>query len=214
MNLVRISNNALAVKNGQTCFVVVRNAMKQYVCLEVQKVFDADFKESDHPRDKGGKFTSKGGGESGTSEKGQTEEKKYKKVEFKRVMKKLAEYKDKGAGSYSYETGEPVKKTEGYFVSFHQNEPDENGKFKSHFGKYTEDSYDQEANDFINGNKLEPVVGNYDSDPELSGWTMDREKAMELAKKYNQESIYDAELGEVILNPFYDKTKNPMRGDK
>ena len=214
MNLVRISNNALAVKNGQTCFVVVRNAMKQYVCLEVQKVFDADFKESDHPRDKGGKFTSKGGGESGASEKEQTEEKTYKKTEFNGVMKKLAEYKDKGAGSYSYETGEPVKKTEGYFVSFHQNEPDENGKFKSHFGKYTEDGYDQEANDFINGNKLEPVVGNYDSDPELSGWTMDREKAMELAKKYNQESIYDAEMGEIILNPYYDKTKNPMRGDK
>lgn len=214
MNLVRISNNALAVKNGQTCFVVVRNAMKQYVCLEFQKVFDADFKESDHPRDKGGKFTSKGGGESGASEKGQTEEKTYKKTEFNGVMKKLAEYKDKGAGSYSYETGEPVEKKEGYFVSFHQNEPDENGKFKSHFGKYTEDSYDQEANDFINGNKLEPVVGNYDSDPELSGWTMDREKAMELAKKYNQESIYDAEMGEIILNPYYDKTKNPMRGDK
>ncbi len=214
MNLVRISNNALAVKNGQTCFVVVRNAMKQYVCLELQKVFDADFKESDHPRDKGGKFTSKGGGDVGTSEKGKTEEKTYKKTEFNGVMKKLAEYKDKGAGSYSYETGEPVKKTEGYFVSFHQNEPDENGKFKSHFGKYTEESYDQEANDFINGNKLEPVVGNYDTDPELSGWTMDREKAMELAKKYNQESIYDAELGETILNPFYDKTKNPMRGNK
>lgn len=214
MNLVRISNNALAVKNGQTCFVVVRNAMKQYVCLELQKVFDADFKESDHPRDKGGKFTSKGGGESGASEKGKTEEKTYKKTEFNGVMKKLAEYKDKGAGSYSYETGDPVEKTEGYFVSFHQNEPDENGKFKSHFGKYTEESYDQEANDFINGNKLEPVVGNYDSDPELSGWTMDREKAMELAKKYNQESIYDAEMGEIILNPYYDKTKNPMRGDK
>lgn len=100
MNLVRVSNNVLAVKNGQTCFVVVRNAMKQYVCLELQKVFDADFKESDHPRDKGGKFTSKGSGESGASEKGQTKEKTEivegyeKQVSSQRFHNKIKEAKE------------------------------------------------------------------------------------------------------------------------
>lgn len=59
MKLIKINNNALAVKNGQTCFVVIRNAMKQYICLELKKVFDADFKESEHPRDKNGQFSEK-----------------------------------------------------------------------------------------------------------------------------------------------------------
>ena len=217
MKAVRISNRVITLKGGKKCWVVVKNAQrnKKFLCVEVEKINNgSDFVESEHPRDDSGQFTKKGSGEGsdGVSEKSGPQS--SKKGSMKGVMKKLSEYKGKGIGSYSYETGEPVEKKDGFFVSFHQNEPDENGNFKSHFGRYTEDEYDELTNDFIYDNGLEAVVGNYDSDPELSGWTADRKKAFDLMVKYNQESMYDAELGELIMNPYYDKKKNPMRGKK
>lgn len=216
MKVYMVSNNAIALSDKKKCWVVVKNSKrnKQFLWVEVSKIYDNDFKENEHPRDKNGQFTSKGGGEGSVSKPEKSVEKSSKKGSMKGVMEKLSEYKNKGAGSYSYETGEPVEKSEGYFVSFHQNEPDENGDFKSHFGGYSKDGYDKEANSFIYDNELEPVIGNYDTDPELSGWTMDRKKAMELAEKHNQLLIWDCKRGKEILNIKYDAKKNPMRKEK
>lgn len=59
----------LKVKTDNQDVALIKKGNK-YLCLEISKVHNADFKESDHPRDKGGKFTSKGG-EGGGTEKEQ-----------------------------------------------------------------------------------------------------------------------------------------------
>lgn len=63
MKAVRVSNRVITLKNGKKCWVVIKNAQrnKQFLWLQVEKVSNGDFKESEHPRDDSGQFTSKGG---------------------------------------------------------------------------------------------------------------------------------------------------------
>lgn len=73
MKAVQISNRVITLKSGEKCWVVVKNAKqnKKFVCVEVEKVFNADFIEAEHPRDKSGQFTKKGSGDvSGDKESG------------------------------------------------------------------------------------------------------------------------------------------------
>lgn len=72
-----MANKVLSIKTSNGNVAVIKKGNK-YLCLEISKVHNAEFKESDHPRDKGGKFTAKGGGESGSAK----EEKTVEKVEI------------------------------------------------------------------------------------------------------------------------------------
>lgn len=77
MTEIKKIGNILRIKTKNQDIAVVKKGGK-YICLEVQQVKNSDFKESDHPRDKDGKFTAKGGGESGSAK----EEKTVEKVEI------------------------------------------------------------------------------------------------------------------------------------
>lgn len=77
MTEIKKIGNILRIKTKNQDIAVVKKGGK-YICLEVQQVKNSDFKESDHPRDKDGKFTAKGGGESGSTK----EEKIVEKVEI------------------------------------------------------------------------------------------------------------------------------------
>jgi hypothetical protein len=131
------------------------------------------------------------------------------------VKDTVESYRGKPDGTYDILTGENKanKYTEGYFVSFHQNEPDENGHYKSHYGRYTSEQYDKQTNVWADRYGLEVNIGCYDNEPEVSFWTKDKQLAKRLAKAYNQKAIWDIEAMDEIPNPHYDKTKNPMQGD-
>ena len=174
------------------------------------KVLNSDFRESDHPRDDDGKFTSKGGSSGSHKEEKAKEESKGHKVVHSGVMKKIESYRGKPAGTYDLATGKLKEYKDGYCVSFHQNEPDENGNYKSHMGRYSEKEYDDLTNQ-LQDEGLEVNMGVYDNEPEVSFWTNDKKKALKLMKKFNQESVYDVKKNRFIENPFYDKTKNPMQ---
>ena len=47
--------------------------------------------------------------------------------------------------------------------------------------------------------------------PEVSFHCDDIEKAMSFAIEHNQQSIYDVVKDRTIKNPFYDKSKNPIK---
>lgn len=142
-----------------------------------------------------------------------------KEVEYnnklKSVMNTLETYRGKPAGTYDFLTGEPVNLTDGYMVTFHRNEADKNGHYKSHFGRYTPDEYDEEARKFALENDAEVFIGVYDDEPEISFKVKTREQAQELMIKYNQKSYWDNAEGKAYDNtvPPYDKTDNPMQGD-
>lgn len=129
------------------------------------------------------------------------------------VIKKLNEYKNKPVGTYNYHTGKLVNLTDGYMITFHQNEPDEHGHYKSHFGRYSESEYDNLANKFAKDNDAEVFIGVFDDEPEISFKVKTFEQAKKLMIEHNQKSLWDNNAGDVFENPYYDKTKNPMQGD-
>lgn len=147
-------------------------------------------------------------------------EKQNQKKQVKNIIKKLNEYKDKPIGTYNYHTGELVNLSDGYMVTFHQNEPDEQGHYKSHFGRYSEEEYDKLANDFAKDNDAEIFIGVFDDEPEISFKVKTLEQAIKLMLKHNQDSVWDNKLGvegkyeqALIKNIKRDKKKNPLRGE-
>lgn len=53
-----MANKVLSIKTSNGNVAVIKKGNK-YLCLEISKVQNAEFKESDHPRDKAGKFDKK-----------------------------------------------------------------------------------------------------------------------------------------------------------
>ena len=139
--------------------------------------------------------------------------KKKSTPKLKNIIKKLNSFKDKPVGTYDYHTGELVNLTDGYMVTFHQNEPDENGHHKSHFGRYTDEEYDNIANKFAKDNDAEVYIGVFGGEPEISFRVNSYKEAYSLMIKHNQKSIWCNELSCEKENPYYDSNKNPMIGD-
>ncbi|MBR1648490.1 MAG: hypothetical protein IJ689_02710 [Alphaproteobacteria bacterium] len=135
------------------------------------------------------------------------------KNKYYNVMEMVESYRGKPEGTYDLSTGKGKNYTDGYCISFHQNEPDENGNYKSHYGRYTSEEYDKLTNDLANKYDLEVNVGVFDNEPEVSFWTRDKSLAVEISKEFNQHSYFDVKNMKVRKNKDYDKTKNPMQGD-
>ncbi len=184
----------------------------------------AQFREEEHPRDNDGKFKYKGASdrvnELVDKYSDDPEQDKINSVDNKNnnkkvvnVINKLNEYKNKPVGTYNYHTGELVNLSDGYMVTFHQNEPDEQGHYKSHFGRYSESEYDKLANKFAKDNDAEIFIGVFDNEPEISFKVKTFEQAKRLMEEHNQDSIWDNVNQRLYKNEKRDKTKNPLIGE-
>lgn len=103
-------------------------------------------------------------------------------------------------GTYDVNEGTAVDfKGKGYNVSFEQS------------GVKLDDGEYYDAIDYCR-NKCDGNVyaGKFGGDPEISFYTKDKKTAMEIAKKYNQHSIWDVENERVILNPDYNESTNKV----
>ena len=132
---------------------------------------------------------------------------------YKGVMQRVRSFEGKKEGTYDYDTGKRVDLSDGYMVTFHQNEPDKNGHYKSHYGRYTPDEYDRLTEAFVRDNNAEVYVGVFDNEPEISFKVKSFEKAKELMIKHNQKSLWDNVFGRVFENDKHNRLKNPMRRD-
>ncbi len=192
------------------------------------KITDAkEFDESEHPRKSDGQFAPKGQGEeasqkvntpsenAGAAAGGNTSKEAPKKVKcnYKNVMETIKNFNTTKVGTYDLATGDEKNYSDGFCFSFHQNKADKNGKYATHWGLYTPESYDKLTNEIANIEGVETNIGCYDGEPEISFWTADRKLAEEMMHKYHQHSIYDVKTGDLIMNDKRDKTKNPMRGE-
>lgn len=136
------------------------------------------------------------------------------KAKLTGTINMLEGYRGKPEGTYNLLTGEMVNLSDGFMVTFHQNEADENGHYKSHFGRYTSDEYDRIAYLFAMDNDAEVFVGVFDNEPEISFKVKTKAQAQDLMFKYNQKSIWDNEVGDVIENTItYNPKENPMQED-
>ena len=130
---------------------------------------------------------------------------------YKHTMSKIRSFKADSDGTYDFETGKPKDYPNGFSVSFHQNEPDDNGNWKSDYGRYSESDYDKNVETLVKESGGELNIGYFVGTPEVSVWVKDRKSAIALMKKHNQHSIWDWEKGEIIENADYDPKKNPMK---
>lgn len=164
-------------------------------------------------------FESKGNGGKSAPKSEAGKEAKTEKVDsgkgrgkvYTGTMKKVREFKSKDEGTFDYETGEPKTYKSGYSVSFHQNEPDDKGNWKSNYGRYSEEEYDDLVKEMQEKTGNAPNIGYFSGTPEISFWVDDPFTAVELAKKYNQKSIWDWSVEKEWRNPKYNPKKNPMK---
>lgn len=130
---------------------------------------------------------------------------------YTKTMSKIRNFKAKEDGTYDFETGKPKDYPDGYSVSFHQNEPDAKGNWKSDYGRYSDEDYDKNVSDMVKETGGELNIGYFAGTPEVSVWVKDFKIAVKMAKKHNQHSVWDWKAGDVWINPDYDPKKNPMK---
>lgn len=92
-------------------------------------------------------------------------------------------------GTYNLDTMSTVEYSRGYQVTFSQ------------IGdNYSAEEYASKVNEFLNASSDGIVsAGKYGGTPEVSFHVSDRRTAIRLAKKYNQESVFDWRAGDVIF---------------
>lgn len=116
----------------------------------------------------------------------------------KEYRDKLKSIKGKEDGTYNLDTGEKVDfGNEGYNVSFEQSS--DNFTDAQYYGKI------RECSELCDGKVYGGVFG---GDPEISFYTKDKNVAIKIMKKYNQHSIWDNSIGDIIENPDYIESKN------
>ncbi|MBO7735912.1 MAG: hypothetical protein J6S67_25305 [Methanobrevibacter sp.] len=189
----------VTLENGKTYTV------ERLICM-YEKMNDAEF-ESKHKRDEDGKFART----SGSSPSGEKGKKSLKHKPINGIIKRVEGFKNKPMGTYDLKTGKPKSYSSGYSVTFHQNEPDKDGKFKSIFGRYTPDEYDKLANELASEYDTEIDVGVF-GNPEVSFHLESLKDAAKIAIKNNQHSIYCCKTGDLVYFSGYDKKQNPIEG--
>lgn len=194
---ITVKGNHVPIKKGQT----PKQAIEQV------------FGEKKQPRMKKSTSVMNGLGESDSEKEEKDKPIKESEKTYKNAMELVESFRGKPEGTYDYNTGELVNLTDGYMVTFHQNEPDKNGHYKSHYGRYTAEEYDKLTNEFVKENGAEVFVGVFDNEPEISFKVKTIEQAEMLAVKYNQKSFWKNAEFEEWDNLHYDVKGNPMRGD-
>ncbi len=119
---------------------------------------------------------------------------------------KLNKISDKSIpdGTYDVDTGKAVDfKGEGYNVSFEQSGV-----------KLTNDEYYDRIEECRNKCDGKVYAGKFGGDPEISFYTKDKKVALELMEKYNQHSIWDNSIGDIIENPKYNASTNKVNYEK
>lgn len=99
-------------------------------------------------------------------------------------------------GTYDLETGKERHYTDGYQVSFQE----ETTERKGH-GSYIEDTdYDRIVESLKKELGVDPDLGRW-GEPEISFKVDDFNKAMSVARRHNQEAIWNHATGEPVINP-------------
>ena len=103
-------------------------------------------------------------------------------------------------GTYDLATGKPKSHTDGYQVSFQE----ETTERKGYDAYISDDEYDRKVEALKKELGVEPDLGRF-GEPEISFHVASRDKALELARRFNQESVYDwsthGTTYECIANP-------------
>lgn len=132
--------------------------------------------------------------------------KKYKNV-LNDVQNFQKDHPDAEDGTYSAVTGELANPSDGFAVTFHQNQSIDNP-----YGGYDSDTYAKMCAVAKHQLGSEDVFIGYFGNAEVSFNCASKEQAMKFATEHNQHSIFDCTAFEVIVNKKYDPSTNPIEG--
>ena len=127
--------------------------------------------------------------------------------EIKNVVEYIEKYKNFDDGTYNIDTGETVGYNIGYQVSFVRPEA---------FTQLNNHKWDAITNHFCEYFDSLAHIGVYNGDAEVSFHSLSEDKAMEVMKRFNQESILDwkrkkeqpeCSTNWFILNRLFDEKK-------
>ena len=163
---------------------------------------DSGFKEEEHPRE------SKGGEGAGRfAKKPETLAKEDSRDDIDpnspppskkgyRAQRDALAHKVTEDGTYDLASGNPVSHESGYQVSFQE----ETTERKGHGAYITDEEYDRKVEAIsaeLGGAR--PELGRF-GEPEICFHVKSKEKALEIARRHNQESIWDWEALDTIAN--------------
>lgn len=160
----------------------------------------AEFKEEEHPREgegsgKGGQFAKKPETLAKEDDRDNLDPKKVSKSKY-RALRDAQAKKVNGMGTFNLMTGEPItNRNTGFQVSFQEatTESPDHGSYIS------DDEYDRKVEALQKEIGTEPELGHWDED-EISFHCDSLEKALEVARRHNQEAIWNWGKGEPIMN--------------
>ena len=133
-------------------------------------------------------------------ESGKFKGKEDKEAQGREYRDKLKAIKGKPDGTYDLDTGERVNfGNKGYNVSFEQSSD-----------KYSDGEYYDKIYECRNKCDGKVYGGVFGGDPEISFYTKDKKTAVEIMKKYNQHSIWDNSIQDVIENEDQNEKKNKV----
>ena len=128
--------------------------------------------------------------------------------EWRKKRDKLSSLKDKPDGTYDPDTGKDVSFEDGYQVAFQTSESEQEGKGGYMSGKM----YDRMVKEMQKRTGSKAYIGKFD-EPEVSFHVKDLKEAMKIAKEHNQHSVWDWKSGDIIKNPWYDPSRNHVKGE-
>ena len=118
--------------------------------------------------------------------------KSHSRTENKKISKNFRQHRDAMAkkleknGTYDFATGEPKQYDSGYQVSFQE----ETTERKGHSAYIPDAEYDRRVLALSAELGVSPDLGTF-GEPEISFHVESLDKALEVARRHNQESIYD-----------------------
>lgn len=101
MTEIKKIGNILRIKTKNQDIAVVKKSGK-YICLELQKICNAESKEFDQPRDKIGRFASKGGGKNEPKQNIEEQSDKEKDAELASTVEISGDEVEKAGGFVEY----------------------------------------------------------------------------------------------------------------
>lgn len=130
---------------------------------------------------------------------------------FKETQSKYRETRNKWVkqfigkqdGTFDLETGSPVTYNQGFQVAFQTTD--------SEAGVLSDEDYDRMVDEITKATGSKPHLGVFEV-PEISFHCDNFDQAVELMKKYNQHSIWDWEVCDIVMNPELDTTTNNVKG--
>jgi len=183
---------------GTSDLVKKNQELDAFIALLQERTFlrsdDAEF-ESKHSRDNDGQFSSGGGGGGGDGGNsgggGGKKEPKPKPVKpwtpaqvKANPQASAARFKGQPDGTYDPCTGKPLAKTSGFQASFERTGVN-----------LSAEQFAQHVKDFQNKTGAEMNVGVFCGTPEVSFTAKTKEQALQLARRYNQHSVFDPVRG-------------------